>query len=269
MSTPYANYHKQRAAFKTLFVNECDNRILLLKGSSGSGKTSLLQTCLKESATNNKQLISIQLRGSAVNVTEIFSRSANRLGWNKLTRFDQCAQDLATHTPQINLAGVQQQGGTNNLHIALNVQSSSDREHRQTLLTDAWFEDVEKIGEPLVMLFDTYEQAPSEVKDWLSGPFLSRTADCTAVRVAIAGQSIPDVGIEWGHCHILHELFGVKEAHEWLPVVAALGKIVPVEPAEIWLAGICHALDGRPSEIMEIVKALPNMSSLMSGGASQ
>lgn len=268
MSTPFANYHKQRAAFGALFVDDCCKRILLLKGGSGSGKTCLLQTCLSE-ATSVVQPINIQLRGSAVSVTEIFSRSAKRLGWEKLTQLNQCAQELAAHAPQIQVTGVQQQGETNNLRIALNVQNPGDREYRQTLLTDAWFADVEVLCEPLVMVFDTYEQATSEVQNWLSGPFLSRIAECTTVRVAIAGQNVPDAGIEWNTCHILHELFGVKEAREWLPVVAALGKKVPVEPAEIWLAGICHALDGRPSEIMEIVKALPDACSLMPEGNRQ
>lgn len=268
MNRTFANYHNERAAFRELFSNVCGKRIMLLKGASGSGKSSLLKACLNEAAAS-MQPINIELRDSAVSVTEIFSRSAKRLGWERLTQFSQCAQELASQVPQIKVADVKQQGETNTLRIALNVHNTGDREHRQTMLTDAWFADIEKLEEPLVMVFDAYEQAPSEVQNWLSGPFLSRTAECAAVRVAIAGQSVPDAGIEWNHCHALHELFGVSDACEWLPVVAALGKKVPVEPAEIWLAGICHALGGRPSEIMEIVKALPDACSLMPEGKRQ
>lgn len=267
MNCTFANYHYERAAFRKLFADVCDKRILLLKGASGSGKSSLLKACLNESA--GKQPINIQLRDTAVNVTEIFSRSAKRIGWEKLKQFSQCAQELAAQAPQIQVAGVHQQGETNNLRIALNVQNTVDREYRQTLLTDAWFADIEALGEPLVMVFDTYEDAPKEVKNWLSGPFLYRTTECAAVRVAIAGQSVPDAGIEWDHCHALHELFGVSDAREWLPVIAALGKKVPVEPAEVWLAGICYSLKGNPSTIMEVIKTLPDVCSLMPAGTDQ
>lgn len=268
MSIPFANYHKQRAAFGALFADDCCSRILLLKGGSGSGKTSLLKTCLSEAATG-RQPVSVQLRDSAVGVTEIFSRSAQRIGWEKLSQFSQCAQKLAAHTPHLHVTGVDQKGETNNLSIALNVNTLSERESRQTQLTDAWFADVEKLGEPLVMVFDVYEEASSEVKNWLSGPFLSRTADCAAVRVAIAGQSVPDVGIEWNHCHTLHELFGISDAREWLPVVAALGKKVPVEPAEIWLGGICYSHKGDPSAIMKVINTFPDACSLMPEGNRQ
>lgn len=268
MNRTFANYHDERAAFRELFADVCSKRILLFKGASGTGKSSLLKACLNE-AEAGRQPINIELRDSAVSVTEIFSRSAKRLGWEKLTQFSQCAQELAAHAPQIQVAGVQQQGETNNLRIALNVQNLGDREHRQTLLTDAWFADVEKLDEPLVMVFDAYEQAPSEVKNWLSGPFLSRTAECTGVRIAIAGKSVPDAGIEWNHCHALHELYGVSDAREWLPVVAALGKRVPVEPAEIWLGGICYTLKGQPSAIMEVIKTFPDACSLMPEGNRQ
>jgi len=256
MPNTFANYHKQRAAFKALVSENCSKRILLLKGESGTGKTSLLVACQHE--VLGKQTISVQLRGSAVSVTEIFSRSARVIGWERLTQFSLCARKLAAIAPEIRVDGVQQIGETNNLRIALNVQDTSDRERHQTLLTDAWFSDVEALGESLVMVFDTYEEAPTDVKNWLSGPFLSRIADRNAVRVVIAGQCVPDAGIEWNQCHSLYELFGVREASEWLPVVNKLGKKVPLEPAEVWLDAICHALGGRPSEIMKIVKALPD-----------
>lgn len=259
MSEPFANYHKQRAAFNNLSSKRCAQRILLLKGDSGTGKTSLLQTCLKENQPE-VPMIGIQLRETSVSVSEIFSRCVIPFGWGKFVNFSKCAQDLVIQTPGINLNNIQQQGATNAIRIALNVQNLEDREYRQTLLTNAWFEDMESFGHPTILLFDTYELAPIEVRNWLSGPFLSRAAQYESVRVGIAGKTVPSAGIEWSQCHALHELFGVSEAAEWLPVLKALGKQVPVQPAETWLAGICHALNGKPSEIMKIVQSLPNIN---------
>jgi hypothetical protein len=78
------------------------------------------------------------------------------------------------------------------------------------------------------------------------------------VRVVVAGQQVPDEhNIEWGQCCSKHELFGVLEAKHWMPVVKEMKRRLPVEPGEVWLAGICHARNGRPDEIMKIIKALP------------
>ncbi|MYM93061.1 ATP-binding protein [Duganella vulcania] len=257
MAVPFANYHIQRRALGNLFLDKCENNIILIKGNSGSGKTSLLHSCLKEMKGLHDP-ITIELRENSVGVTEIFSRSATHIGWGKLEKFNHCAREMAGQVPTVKLDDIHQQGKVNSIRIALQVSDIAEREYRQTMLTEAWFDDMSALTKPLVIVFDTYEQAPAEVKNWMSGPFLSRAAKCDSVRVVIAGQTVPTAGIEWGDCHTVHELYGVREAHEWMPVVDALQKHIPVKSVEDWLAGICHALNGQPGEIMKIIKALPN-----------
>jgi len=98
-----------------------------------------------------------------------------------------------------------------------------------------------------------------EVQEWLSGPCLARAADCDRMRVAVAGQDVPDAGIEWGHCCDRHELYGVREARYWLPVVESLDKRIPAEHPLDWLAGICCYLEGHPAKIIEVIKDLPSL----------
>lgn len=106
-----------------------------------------------------------------------------------------------------------------------------------------------------MIIFDAYEQAPSAVQDWISGPFLSRVSRCENVRVAIAGQRVPVSGIEWGASATLLEFRGVMEPKEWVPVIRGLNKTVP-EPAEVFIAGICRLLKGHPSDIMNFIEGL-------------
>ena len=47
-----------------------------------------------------------------------------------------------------------------------------------------------------------------------------------------------------------YSLDGVPKAKDWLPVVEALKLEVSEKSAEIFLAGICYALDGHPMSIM-------------------
>ena len=91
-----ANYEREQAAFDALIQPECDQRILLLQGDSGTGKTTLLQACL-EKVPGHVIKIPVQLRRSAVSVAEIFSRAGGKLGWERLTHFTERVDALQRH----------------------------------------------------------------------------------------------------------------------------------------------------------------------------
>jgi energy-coupling factor transporter ATP-binding protein EcfA2 len=256
MTTLIANYEAEQKAFHSLLDPGCEDRILLFHGSSGSGKTTLL-TCCRESVPKQVVSIPIQLRGSAVSVAEIFYRAGRNLSWEKLENFtDEIARLEGTPSAQVDknwLAGI-----NNRISIVMQVQDSGDREHRRVALTEAWFNDVAEFDHPVVMILDTYEQATTEVQEWLSGPFLSRVVQVEPVRVVVAGQSVPEKNnIEWGHCCVEHDLYGVKEAKHWLPIVKAMKRKLDVKEPLDWLGGMCVALKGNPAEIIKVIEALP------------
>ncbi len=79
------------------------------------------------------------------------------------------------------------------------------------------------------------------------------------LKVVVAGQEVPDRNnIEWDDCCKFHKLYGVWEAKHWLPVVKAMKRRILVESELDWMAGICHALDGKPDAIMKIIQGLPS-----------
>ncbi len=249
MTTIIADYEEERRAFEALFERDCDCRILLLRGESGSGKTTLLAHC-QAGIPSTARHVPIQLRSGAVDMAEIFYRTGGAVTWKRLRRFTaQVAQFQQVASAKIDrnwLVGI-----NNHISVALQADSPQDRGHRRAALTEAWFEDVQALDDPFLVIFDTYEQANAEVQEWLSGPFLARVAMADALRVVIAGQHVPDShNIEWGHCCHEHQLYGVPKARHWLPVIEALGRYIPNESPLNWLAGVCHALQGRPGEIL-------------------
>lgn len=256
MSTLLADYEKEQRAFEALLEPGCRERILLFQGQSGSGKTTLLNACL-EKVPATVPCIPIQFRGSAVGVVEIFYRAGRLLDWERLPNFTRqvAALEGAPHV-QIDrnwLAGI-----NNRINVTLHAETRADREQRRAALTDAWFQDLQTFDAPLLVALDTYEQATTEVADWIGGPFLARVAESPPVRVLLAGQEIPDVNnIEWGRCCTLCELYGVPEAEYWLPVAQAMRCHIPFSEPLTWLAGVCHALKGDPKEIMQVIQALP------------
>jgi len=256
MALPLADYEREQQAFDALLQPECRERILLFRGESGSGKTTLLNFC-REQVPPSIPHVEIQLRGSAVSVAEIFFRAGRVLRWDHLPNFtEQVAALEGTPKTQIDrnwLIGI-----NNRISVVMRVENPADREHRRAALTDAWFDDTAALPGPMLMLFDTYEQATTEVQDWISGPFLARAAQVLPVRVVVAGQTVPDKNnIEWGHCCTAHDLYGVAEARHWMPIVQATQRHIPFDQPLTWLAGVCHALKGNPKSIMQVIEGLP------------
>jgi hypothetical protein len=256
MTMPLADYEVERRCIQTLFDAECRQRIVLVRGASGSGKTHLLQYC-KEQMPAGMPHLPVQLRSRAVTIADIFYRAGGRLTWKHMNAFTKQVAGMQA----VSMANVDHNwllGINNHISLALHAPDLIDREQRAAALTEAWFEDLRALPRPLLMLFDTYEQATTDVQGWISGPFLARAAVTERVRVVIAGQDVPDRrNIEWGECCQELTLYGVHEAKHWLPVVQAMGRRVPVDPADTWLAGVCHALKGDPAVIMRVIEGLP------------
>lgn len=258
MTTLLANYEEHRAFFRALLADECSSRVLLFKGDGGMGKTTLLTACMAEARQRAKQIhcVPIQLRESAVNVAEIFYRLGDQIGW---PHFPQFVEQVAAfqETPTVNIEK-NRMLGQNHISVALHAEQPTDRTYRQAALTDACFKDLHMLSKPLLMVLDTYEAATTDVRQWFDGPFLARAARTPLVRVLVAGRETPDPhNIEWGHCCQAQDLFGVHEAQHWLPVVAAMGRFIDVPDPHSWMAGICHALKGRPKDIMQVIENLP------------
>jgi len=256
MTTLLADYENERRAFENLLLPSCQERILLFRGASGSGKTTLLKYC-REHVPQATPHLPIELRGSAVSVEEIFQRSGRHLTWDRLHHFtEQVANMQGAPNVQIDrnwLAGI-----NNRIIVALHAESLVDREHRRAVLTNTWFDDLATFDYPILVLFDTYEQATTEVQAWISGPFLARASQVDQVRVLVAGQIVPERNnIEWGHCCTIHDLYGVIEAKYWMPIVREMRRRIAVDDPESWLAGVCHALKGNPESIMKVIEGLP------------
>jgi len=255
---PIADYEGPRQAFDVLLQPSCDRRILLLKGPAGTGKTRLLEyyrTCTPPKT----RVVTIDLGGGTVGLSEIFSRFGFALTWPLLTHLKARVSALESAKTNVSIERNWQVGVANRINVVLHTGDSASQGQRRTDLTDALFEDLVQVGEPIVVLFDTFETAPSEVKNWLSHDLLARVAQTAAVRIVVAGQDVPESNtIDWGHCCERHALTGVREVKHWLPVVREMQRRIPSGPGpeETYMKGICDYLKGNPLAIMNFIEGL-------------
>ncbi len=257
MHPPIANYQSEQKLFADFLAAESPTRILFFRGKSGSGKTTLLKICRHRLPANYRH-IGFECKDRELNTAEVFARTGDQLGWPTFPAFTRQVAAL-NGLPTVQVERNWQTGSNNQINVALNVPDLKDREQRRVDLTRAWFDDLRQINQPLLLMIDTYEQAPEELKKWLAGPFLARVERTPHLRVLMAGQETPDTNnIEWDHCCQACDLYGVREAHHWLPVLTALNRrLEGVDPIS-WLAGICYVLrDKPPAEIMKAIESLP------------
>jgi len=255
MGVPVADYHMERAAFEALMGANCEQRILFFRGESGSGKTTLLSNCRDLVRQARISYVNIDLKGTGVTIGEILSRTSKSLPEAQLPNLTQMASELEGH-PEVDLENIRQSGLGNKINITLQVSDPHDREQRRVALTDALFADLRTFTKPVLFILDTYQDATTEVRDWISGPFLARLETATPVRAVIAGQTLPEESnLDWGHCCSSYHLKGVPKPEHWLPVVEWMGLQIPGSDALSWLNPICDLLQGRPSEIMKYLKA--------------
>ena len=250
-----ADYKEQRSAFDELCNPACENKILIFEGESGCGKTSLLHDCLNR-IPDEMTHISFDGKETTFSVSEIFSRSVCKFGWTGLSEFRESVLSLSNKTT-VNIQDIKQKGDKNTINLALRAEREEDKKYRQTLLTEAWFSDVGKLDSKLLVIFDTFEKAGSDVINWFSGPFLSRVPDTPQIRVLIAGQKTPEHTIVWDNCCKHYNLLGVSDANEWMPVVDAMERCINVENPIDWLAGVCYTTKGSPEAIIKIIETLP------------
>lgn len=260
MPTVMADYVTERHLFGRLLEQNPEFRILLIQGQSGTGKTTLLCACRETLEHHDEEVavVPIEFRGAAINLVEIFYRTGRMLGWSHFPNFLALVerfQGLRTvdikHTPLI--------GINNKIEVAIGSDKLKDEEQRLALLTDTWFDDLERFPHRLLFMFDSYEKATTMVRRWLDGPFLIRASDLPHVRVLVAGQKVPNWNnIEWGKLVRKRHLTGVREVDQWMHVFEALERMVDFASPHDFLATLCYHCKGQPDVIRQAIEGLPS-----------
>ncbi len=203
------------ARFQAMITGRSERRILLLEGVSNTGKT----------------VLSSQLCGYA-----------GRLG-------------LATAALDIKgCPGLDELFGSLRLDLGPEILAES---HGATG-SGRFFSlisDLQQLCSPLLLLFDTYEQASADAQKWLESQLLPRLDRAPAVVVAIGGQRIPErAKYPWGTNAEVHRLEPIDRVEDWIEFCRRKWRCEHVSPDHI--EALTLSTGGDPGQIYALLESL-------------
>ncbi|MEM9773945.1 MAG: hypothetical protein AAF902_05160 [Chloroflexota bacterium] len=253
---PLANYHSEQEMFRSLLTPSANQSILLFQGESGSGKSHLIDHCLQlfraQTAAHMRLENSTEAIGTLLNIL------GSKLGLKQLQVFNETVSGLLGEQPEQNEALWPMKLRRHLREIGRASDLSTRQEHFQ-LLADSLFTDTAQLKEPIIVAIDTYEKCSTEFDQWFTQEFLYGVAHTQNLKVVVAGQAVPQPLPDWESKAILHKLEGVPDVHAW----EVWGELLDLKlPSADVITGICLALQGNPSAIVETLKSQFTATSL-------
>lgn len=222
----------------------------MLQGESGSGKSHFIEHCLK--STDGLRYAHVKLENGGESVTTLFNVLGSKVGRESLPNFNDTLSGLVGE-PMPDQDSMWQMKLRRHLREIGKTADLPTKLSYFQLLTDGWFADALNFAHPMLLAIDTYEKRSTEFENWLRNEFLYGVAHTSKVNIIIGGQTLPTPDPEWESFSTSHQLQGVSDPQDWL----AWGEKVGLElPSADVIMGICLALKGNPSAIVETLQSL-------------
>ena len=236
--------------FEKMVSGQSAERILLLEAEGGMGKSTLLSEFMRRLTRQPTPVDAapVDLKGSSVGLHQIFNRLCDVIGWDHFTPFESEVKGLGQ---QVNMSGNKIIGRAE-IEVALHSPDEGDRAARRAALTRAFFTDLRALQRPLLFIFDTFEQAPLEVREWLQSSFLAYARRTPTLTVIVAGRQIPAESIEWAACCVSHHLPPIPDHRHWQSYCRAAGLALHGEA----IKAFCILFKGKPNEIDKALAAV-------------
>jgi hypothetical protein len=113
--------------------------------------------------------------------------------------------------------------------------------------------DLQQVTEPVLLIFDTYEQASADAQKWLEGQFLARLHSAPALLVVVAGQSTPNSGSWWSLAKA-HELPPIDEVRHWLEYSRI--RWADVQFSHDHVEALMLAAGGQPGRVFALLESV-------------
>ncbi|MEM8720263.1 MAG: ATP-binding protein [Cyanobacteria bacterium P01_G01_bin.39] len=239
-----ANRTKELDIFLKMATGNYDCRIMLIEGESGMGKTSLLKR-FKHKCPSEIKYIPFDCKG-VVSIPAFLSQIVVDLGHDKFPSF-------------VSKVKVFVQGGVdfsendiaaeNTISIAINSSNvdPATQNFRLEQLQQAFFNDLAKLEQRIVITLDTYQMVNETLQNWIESKWLRAVErQLDNVVTVIAGQFVPDHqnNSVWGdECE--HFVLSAIKVKDWCEFCRDL--------PEDTVKGLALAGNGHPANVHQML----------------
>ncbi|MEM8861986.1 MAG: ATP-binding protein, partial [Chloroflexota bacterium] len=246
---PLANYQKEQEIFNSIVNSSIEPNILMFKGESGSGKSHLIDHCLKQFGSSF--VAHMRLEHNTESIGTLLNILGSGLNLSRVPLFNETICDLVGEAPEESEARWPIKLRRYLREIGRFTDLETKSSHFQ-LLTDSLFSDISNLDETVLIAVDTYEKCSTEFDRWFTEEFLFGVAHAPHIKLIVSGQSLPQPSSDWDSRTIYHQLNGVADVHAWELWGDLLGLKLP--SADV-ITGICLALKGNPSAIVGTLRS--------------
>ena len=212
---PLADRKSEFALFQEMIAGQSGCRILLLRGPSNTGKTVCIAELLAYTQHLNVTGTLLDFKGCPL-LDDLFGTLRFDLG------------------PGILLSAYAAHGTARFFHL---------------------MSDLQQLAKPLLLVFDTYEQASADAQNWLESQLLPRLDRAPGVIVVIGGQQVPDPAryrpIGFAE---LHDLKPIQNVADWREMITKKWQNSTLQDAHI--EGILAATEGDPGKTYATLESL-------------
>jgi hypothetical protein len=206
--------HEALKLFHQLMETNSHFRVLYLIGNAKMGKSHLLTKIFPVMSHHKYQARSIlfDLRNRTYAVPDILNIACEQLGPKVCYNYYTAYQQLTKH-PNSNITRFLSDFS----YVDASVEAYNDIQKRDDRLTTQLMLDLSKLQDkPLVLFFDSVNNASEQVQAWLTTIFLPRASLFSHIRTVVAGRTLPAAPGSYVDLHQLHQLQPVKEEAEYI-----------------------------------------------------
>lgn len=244
-----ANFEKEQTLFADFVESDNDPNILLFQGGSGSGKSHLVEHCVR-SVPDTPALL-MKMQSGRDSIPFLLTKMGSLRGWDKLPTFTHTVANLVEQPDRFD-DPLWQADMYDNLCEIGKISDVDSRLSRYQLLTKAWFADSWQFDSPFLLAIDTYENVSTLFDRWFSDFFLTGVAtNSQKMRVLVSGQTVPKIQGDLSYSSMFQALQGIHDAQAWQTWAETVGYQIPTIQE---LADVVQTLDGNPSQIIEVIK---------------
>lgn len=186
----FVDRDKQVNGFKAMIGGEVRKQVMFVEAAAEMGKTWLIERLRHECLGRNLPVARIDFEVQPWSHIDIILEARSQMGKERFPALTK----IIHARPAISVSA------TGDVESVQMPPSGSAREFLEKELMDAFFEDLRALSRDrvAVLLFDSYEEAPREARDWLRSVLDQIRLDrLPNVIVVLAGREVPELRSSW------------------------------------------------------------------------